>query len=79
MLQLLLYSVLARRGQRSVYAVWAALVCMVVLGLTTSTLGGLLAVVITSDAVLFAALLWPRCSILQRAPATAPERVEASH
>ena len=79
MLQLLLYSVLARRGQRSVYAVWAALACMVVLGLTTSTLGGLLAVVIASDALLFTALLVATLVILQRAPTTAPAKVEANH
>ncbi len=57
MLQLLVYSVLARRGQRSVYFVWAAFVALVVLGLTTSTLRGLLSVVISTDTVLLAALL----------------------
>ena len=57
MLQLLVYSVLARRGQRSVYFVWAAFVALVGLGLTTSTLRGLLSVVISTDTVLLAALL----------------------
>ena len=57
MLQLLVYSVLARQGQRSVYLVWAAFVAIVALGLTTSSLRGLLAVVITVDSVLLAALL----------------------
>ena len=33
MLQLLVYSVLARQGQRSVYLVWAAFVAMIGLGL----------------------------------------------
>ena len=57
MLQLLVYSVLARQGQRSVYLVWAAFVAMVGLGLTTSSLRGLLSVVITVDAVLLVGLL----------------------
>jgi O-antigen/teichoic acid export membrane protein len=57
MLQLLVYSVLARQGQRSVYLVWAALAAIIGFGLTTSTLRGLLTVVITTDAVLLAALL----------------------
>ena len=78
MLQLLLYSVLARRGQRTVYAVWAALACIVVVGLTTSTVGGLLAVVIATDALLFAAMLVATLLILQRAAAPSPEPAEAS-
>lgn len=57
MLQLLVYSVLARQGQRSVYLVWAAFAAMIGLGLTTSSLRGLLAVVITVDSILLAALL----------------------
>ena len=54
MLQLLVYSVLARQGQRSVYLVWAALVALVALGLTVSTVDGLLAVVLTIDLALLA-------------------------
>ncbi len=57
MLQLLVYSVLARQGQRSVYLVWAAFIAMVGLGLTTSSLRGLVGVVITVDSVLLVALL----------------------
>jgi hypothetical protein len=57
MLQLLVYSVLARQGQRSVYLVWAAFVAMIGLGLSTSSLRGLLSVVITVDSLLLAALL----------------------
>jgi O-antigen/teichoic acid export membrane protein len=57
MLQLLVYSVLARQGQRSVYLVWAAFVAMVGLGLTCSTLRQLLTVVISVDALLLAVLL----------------------
>ena len=57
MLQLLVYSVLARRGARSVYLVWAAFVTIVLLGLGVSRLGGLLTAVIAVDSVLLAALL----------------------
>jgi O-antigen/teichoic acid export membrane protein len=57
MLQLLVYSVLARRGQRSVYLVWAALVALVGLGLTADTIDQLLAIVVAVDGTLFAALL----------------------
>jgi O-antigen/teichoic acid export membrane protein len=75
MLQLLVYSVLARQGQRSVYLVWGALVAIVVAGLTASTLRGLLTVVIATDAVLLAALLCISLLVIQRpseTPAAAP-------
>ncbi len=73
MLQLLVYSVLARQGQRSVYLVWAALVTMVVLGLTTSSLRGLLTVVITTDAVLLVVLLAISLYALRPTRNTEPE------
>jgi O-antigen/teichoic acid export membrane protein len=73
MLQLLVYSVLARRGQRSVYFVWAAFVTLVLLGLTTTTLRGLLAAVISVDSVLLAALL--AISLYVTRPARAEEPV----
>lgn len=57
MLQLLVYSVLARRGQRSVYAVWAAVAVMVAGGLLAGSLTGLLVLVLVTDAVLFVVLL----------------------
>lgn len=57
MLQLLVYSVLARQGTRSAYLVWAAVVAVVVGGLLQDTLDGLLTTVITVDATLFVALL----------------------
>ena len=57
MLQLLVYSVLARRGQRSVYAVWAAVAVLVVGGLLAGSLSGLLVLVLVTDAALFAILL----------------------
>ena len=56
MLQLLVYSVLARQGQKSVYLVWAALVMLVGIGYTADSLSGLLAVVLTVDTTLFALL-----------------------
>ena len=56
MLQLLVYSVLARQGQRSVYLVWGALVVLVGVGLTVTTLDGLIAVVLTVDSTLLVLL-----------------------
>lgn len=56
-LQLLVYAVLARRGQRSAYLLWAGLVALVVLGLSVHTLDGLIAVVLVVDGVLLAMLL----------------------
>ena len=57
MLQLLVYSVLARQGQRSVYFIWVAFAAMVGLGLATASLRGLLTVVLSVDTVLFVVLL----------------------
>lgn len=57
MLQLVVYAVIARQGQRSIYLVWAALVAVVVGGLTVSTLTGLLLWVIVVDAALLATLV----------------------
>ena len=57
MLQLLVYSVLARRGTRTTYLVWVAVLALVVLSTTVDHLGSLAAVVVAVDAVLFAALL----------------------
>lgn len=57
MLQLLVYSVLARQGQRSVYFVWAALVAVVAAGSQVTTLDGLLTVVIVVDLTLLAILI----------------------
>ena len=66
MLQLLVYSVLARQGQRSVYLVWAALVVLVGLGLTVSTLDGLLAVFVTVDTTLLVTLFTLSLWLLRR-------------
>jgi O-antigen/teichoic acid export membrane protein len=57
MLQLLVYSVIARQGARSIYLVWVTLATLVAAGLLTTSLDGLLTVVLTADALLFAALL----------------------
>lgn len=54
--QLMVYAVLARRGKRSTYLVWAGLVAAVVLGSFTATMGQLLAVMIGVLLVLAAAL-----------------------
>lgn len=74
MLQLLVYSVLARRGQRSVYFVWAAFVALVLLGLTTDTLRGLLSVVISVDSVLLAALLVISLYVVRHVPVSTGSR-----
>lgn len=68
MLQLLVYSVLARQGQRSIYLVWLALAVLVGLGLTVHTLAGLLTVVVATDAVLFV-VLFALSMVLVRHPA----------
>ncbi|WP_244927636.1 polysaccharide biosynthesis protein [Nocardioides sp. W7] len=57
MLQLLVYSVLARQGTRSAYLVWVAVVAVVVCGLLQDSLDGLLMTVIVIDAILFVVLL----------------------
>ncbi len=74
MLQLLVYSVLARQGQRSVYLVWGALVALVALGSTVSTLDGLITVVVVIDLGLLAALVFVSLYLLNRplAPDAAP-------
>jgi O-antigen/teichoic acid export membrane protein len=57
MLQLLVYSVLARQGRRSVYLVWAAFLTVVVVGYFLSSLHALITLVVTTDLVLFGLLL----------------------
>ena len=51
------YALLARSGQRSVYLTWVALAAIIGLGLTVHTVGELLTVVICVDAVLAVVLL----------------------
>ncbi|MFL6027995.1 MAG: polysaccharide biosynthesis protein, partial [Friedmanniella sp.] len=57
MLQLLVYSVLARQGRRSVYLVWAAFLVVVGVGYFVTTLHQLITLVVSTDLVLFALLL----------------------
>ena len=57
LLQLLVYAVLARRGTRSVYLVWATLLALVVVGSQATSVTSLLLVVTAVDTVLFGALL----------------------
>ncbi|TIC88906.1 polysaccharide biosynthesis protein [Nocardioides sp. GY 10113] len=72
MLQLLTYSVLARQGQRSAYLVWGALVAIVGLGLATSTLRGLLSVVIGVDSALLLLLLGISLYVIRPTPDREP-------
>ncbi len=57
LLQLLVYSVVARQGRRSIVLVWIAFAVVVGVGLTTESVNGLLVVAATVDVVLFVALL----------------------
>ncbi|HEX2892728.1 MAG TPA: polysaccharide biosynthesis protein [Marmoricola sp.] len=57
MLQLLVYSVLARQGKRSAYLVWAAFLVVVVVGYFVTTLNQLITLVVATDLTLFVVLL----------------------
>lgn len=57
LLQLLVYSVVARQGRRSIVLVWLAFAAVVGLGLTTETVDQLLLVATSVDVLLFVALL----------------------
>jgi O-antigen/teichoic acid export membrane protein len=57
MIQLLVYSALARRQGRAVILIWSALVVLVTLALAVSTAAALVLVVMAVDAVLFVVLL----------------------
>lgn len=73
MLQLLVYSVLARQGLRTIWFVWLALGALVLGGLMTDTLVGLLTVVITVDVAVLLVLLAISFYLLRRpAPADEP-------
>ncbi|MBC7279524.1 MAG: polysaccharide biosynthesis protein [Nocardioides sp.] len=56
-LQLLVYSVLARRSRLSAYLLWIAVVAVLVLGATQTTVAGLVWTVLSVDAALAAVLL----------------------
>jgi hypothetical protein len=56
-LMMVVYALLARGGQRSVYLTWVALAAIIGFGLTVHTIGDLLTVVIAVDTVLVVVLL----------------------
>lgn len=66
LLQLVVYSVLARQGQRSSYIVWLGLVLLVVGGLTTDTISGLLLWVLLVDIGLLVTLVTISYSIVRQ-------------
>jgi O-antigen/teichoic acid export membrane protein len=68
MLQLQVYAVLARQGRRTVVLVWAALAAVVVLGLRTDSVVGLVSVVVVVDGVLLAVLTLVSLRITGTAP-----------
>ena len=75
MVQLLVYSVLARQDRSSGFVVWIALAAMIGLGLTADSLNGLLTIVLAVDAVLLVVLLAMAWRTLRREdaePAPAP-------
>ncbi|WP_157559806.1 lipopolysaccharide biosynthesis protein [Nocardioides sp. Soil777] len=72
MIQLLVYSVLARRGRWTVLAVWAALAVVVSVGLMRDTLLGLLTTVVAADAVLLVVLLGATVHVLREQATSAP-------
>ena len=57
MLQLLIYSVLARQARRAVLLVWGALAAVVALGQLADSVNGLMFLVLAVDLVLLVALL----------------------
>jgi hypothetical protein len=57
MVQLLVYSALARRQGRAVIMIWTALVVLILSALAVSTATSLVLVVVAIDSVLFSALL----------------------
>jgi len=59
MIQLLVYALLARQGGKAIHLVWVGLVAMVVGAQLTDSIGALLVVVTTVDALLFVSLLVP--------------------
>jgi O-antigen/teichoic acid export membrane protein len=68
MLQLLVYSVLARQGRRSVHLVWLAFLVVVGVGYFLDTLHQLITLVVSTDLVLFAVLLAMSLHSLRRDP-----------
>lgn len=77
MLQLLVYSVLARQGRRSTYLVWASLAGLVGFGLLANSLEELLTVVLIADSALFVVLLGLSLYLV-RHPAPEPDPAGAA-
>jgi O-antigen/teichoic acid export membrane protein len=73
MLQLLIYSVLARQARRAVLLVWGALVAVVALGQLADSVNELMFLVLTVDLVLLLALLAVALLHSRRAAAAAGE------
>jgi O-antigen/teichoic acid export membrane protein len=71
MVQLLVYSALARRQGRAVIMIWTALVVLVVSALVVNTESALVLVVVAIDGALFAALLGMALTTSRTAPAEA--------
>jgi O-antigen/teichoic acid export membrane protein len=73
MIQLLVYSALARRQGRAVILIWTSLALLVVFALTVNTATSLVLVVVAIDGVLFLALLGVALSGSRRAVAVPVE------
>jgi len=78
MIQLLVYSVLARQGKRSVYVVWLALVTLVGLGLTTDSVLSLVTTVVLVDVALLVVLLGISAWFLRDGAPVSEETVPAA-
>lgn len=78
MIQLLVYSVLARRGRWTLLLVWAALVFAVVVGLLQDSLVGLATTMVVADAVLLVLLLGVTVYILREGVPAAEEPATAA-
>ena len=78
LVQLLVYSVLARRSQRSSYLVWAALVALVAGGSLTDSVTALLLWVLVVDTALLLALVAISYLLVRRHEPTAVQEPEQS-
>jgi O-antigen/teichoic acid export membrane protein len=78
MIQLLVYSVLARQGRRSVYVVWLALVTMVSVGLTADSVLDLVTTVVAVDFALLVVLLGVSAWFLRDTTPAVEETASAS-
>lgn len=77
MLQLLIYSVLARQGQKSTYLVWAAFAALVALAPMQHTIQGLLSLVVVIDLGLLVVLVV--LSYTRLSATELPEPAQAPH